>query len=228
MFKHPEKQQKKFRYGLLLLVLGLSMSRFAVSAVPGMEEMWQVIQQQQRTIETLQARLDAAQQQPSVSQQPGNANAGRLEKRVAENEARLEATAAIIEQQGTGSGTGWWNRTAVGGYGSARFEASGLDKQNTGFTHRRFVLALNSQLLDRLQVYFELEFERFTNLELEKGVAAGGDEFEFSQAIEGTNGSEISVEQAWARYTINSALQVDFGGVLVPIGRFNIRHDDNQ
>ena len=62
------------------------MSRFAVSAVPGMEEMWQVIQQQQRTIETLQARLDAAQQQPSVSQQPGNANAGRLEKRVAENE----------------------------------------------------------------------------------------------------------------------------------------------
>jgi hypothetical protein len=190
--------------------------------------MWLIIQQQQHTIEALQVRLDAVQQQPSVSQQRGNADAGRLEKRVAENEARLEATAALIEQQGTGSGTGWWNRTAVGGYGSARFEASSLDKQNSGFTHRRFVLALNSQLLDRLQVYFELEFERFTNLELEKGVAAAGNELELSQAIEGTNGSEISVEQAWARYTVNSALQVDFGGVLVPIGRFNIRHDDNQ
>lgn len=195
-----------------------------------MDEMWRIIQQQQRTIEALKAKLDEPHAQPPDPKGQGTANLEGLEQRVADNEARLNATAAIIEQQSTGAGStaGWWNRVAVGGYGSARFEASGLDGQNTGFTQRRFVLAVNSQLLDRLQTYFELEFERFTQLELEKGVDAGGDELELSQAIEGTNGSEISVEQAWARYTISPELQVDFGALLVPVGRFNINHDDNQ
>ena len=195
-----------------------------------MEEMWRLIQQQQRTIEELKIRLDESQGYPSVPERQVTTDLEVLERRVAENAARLDATAEIVEQQNTGVGNtgGWWNRVAVGGYGSARFEASGLDEQNAGFTHRRFVLAVNAQPLDRLQTYLELEFERFTELELEKGIEAGGDELEISQAIEGTNGSEISVEQAWARYVIDPALQVDFGAVLVPVGRFNVNHDDNQ
>lgn len=209
------------------MVLGLCISS-SMAATPDMDEMWQIIQQQQSTIETLQARLGARQEQPSALPQKDAAGIEELEKRVEENESRLEAAATAIEQQGAGSGEGWWNRTSVGGYGSARFEASGIDEHNTGFTHRRFVLAVNSQLMDRLQTYFELEFEHFTQLELEKGISAGTNAFELSQAIEGSSGSEISVEQAWGRYTIDPALQVDFGAVLVPVGRFNIHHDDNQ
>jgi len=210
-----------------MITLGLCLYR-SPAAAPGMEEMWQIIQQQQRTIEELQARLGASQELPTAPQRDSAEGIEELEKRVTVNESRLEAAATAIEQQGAGSGGGWWNRVAVGGYGSARLEASGIDEHNTGFTHRRFVLAVNSQLVDRLQTFFELEFEHFTQLELEKGIHAGTNEFELSQAIEGSSGSEISVEQAWARYTIDPALQVDFGAVLVPVGRFNIRHDDNQ
>lgn len=214
---------------ITLLFCGLLSTPYTLSAAPTANEMWQVIQQQQQTIEALQARLDATQVQPSKTvQQDNEINISDLEKRVSENEVKLETTATLIDRQAAGSTGGWWNRTVVGGYGSARFEAGGNDNQNTGFTHRRIVLAINSQLLDRLQTYFELEFERFTELELEKGVSAGDDKLEFSQAIEGTNGSEISVEQAWARYSINPELHVDFGALLVPVGRFNIHHDDNQ
>ncbi|RMF74548.1 MAG: hypothetical protein D6740_02270, partial [Alphaproteobacteria bacterium] len=36
------------------------------------------------------------------------------------------------------------------------------------------------------------------------------------------------LEQAWARYRLTEALNLDFGALLVPVGRFNINHDDNQ
>lgn len=207
----------------------LLLTPYTLAAAPSADEMWQIIQQQQQTIEALQARLDGTQTQPSGNKlQDNEVDINDLENRVSENEAKLESTATLIEQQSTGAAGGWWNRTAVGGYGSVRFESSDIDAHNTGFTHRRYVLAVNSQVVDRLQTYLELEFERFTELELEKGIDAGNDEFELSQAIEGTNGSEISIEQAWARYTINPGLHVDFGALLVPVGRFNIQHDDNQ
>lgn len=219
----PASKHKQPRNPLILVLICLVLIPLpGFAATPTMEEMWQIIQQQQQTIEALQAKLDSKQEQP------GDMSVSELEKRVAENEAKLETTATIIDQQQIGAGTGWWDRTAVSGYGSARFEASGINEQNTGFTHRRFVLSINSQLLERLQTMFELEFERFTELELEKGVATGTDEFELYQAIEGTNGSEISVEQAWARYIVKPGLHLDFGAMLVPVGRFNLQHDDNQ
>ena len=48
------------------------------------------------------------------------------------------------------------------------------------------------------------------------------------QAIEATNDSEISLEQAWLQYDIQDWLKFRGGGVLVPLGRFNLNHDDNR
>ncbi|RME65013.1 MAG: hypothetical protein D6782_07150, partial [Alphaproteobacteria bacterium] len=208
--------------------------------LPSPEEMWRIMQAQQKRIEELEQRLGAAAAAPTPAAQAPRphgeapAEAARIEKleaRVAQAEERLEATGGLLEQSLAESGTGgqgWWNRTSLGGYGSMRFEANDGEGSNTGFTFRRFVLAVDAKPTDRLQTYLELEFERFTQLELEKGVSSEAGAFAVEQAIEGTNGSEISLEQAWARYVVSPALQLDLGALLVPVGRFNINHDDNQ
>jgi len=118
-------------------------------------------------------------------------------------------------------------RVKVGGYGSVRFEANDLENEENTFTFRRFILTTDASVTDRLRVYLELELERFSELELEKELEATAGGLKVVQAVEGTSGSEIAVEQAWLRYGIAPWLNFEMGGVLVPIGRFNLRHDDN-
>ncbi|MFQ5684271.1 MAG: hypothetical protein ACE5HC_13505 [Candidatus Binatia bacterium] len=118
-------------------------------------------------------------------------------------------------------------RTKVGGYGSLRYGTSNLNALQNTFTFRRFVLTLDAPIAERLKSYFELEFERFTELELERRTfrTAGG--LKVEQAVEGSNESEISLEQGWLQYDIAKWLNFRAGGILVPLGRFNIKHDGN-
>lgn len=159
------------------------------------EQLWQVIEEQQKRIETLEDSM--------------NASGG---SKVSDN-GSVQSGARDFH---------------IGGYGSIRAESNNLDADQDTFTFRRFVLTGDGKINDRLEAYFELEFERFGAIELEKGASAGSDGFSAGQAIEGTNGSEISMEQAWARYRINDSVNLDMGALLVPLGRFNINHDDNQ
>lgn len=119
-------------------------------------------------------------------------------------------------------------RTKIGAYGSMRYGTSSLDDLHNSFTFRRLVLTTDSPITERLRAYMELEFERFTELEIERKSfpAAGG--LKVEQAIEGSNQSEISLEQAWMQYDIADWLKFRAGGILVPLGRFNIDHDDNR
>ncbi len=203
------------------------------SSLPSRAEMWRIIQDQQQRIATLEKLLrekalpavEAARESQRNLAPRIDALAAQLE----EQRAQIEATGALVEAQaGAGGGDGWWRRVKLGGYGSVRFEASDADRGNTGFTFRRFVLALDAEPGDRLETYLELELERFTQLEVEKDLAFAPGALEIEQAIEATSGSEISVEQAWARYRLTDSLNLDFGALLVPVGRFNINHDDNQ
>jgi hypothetical protein len=120
------------------------------------------------------------------------------------------------------------SQTKVGGYGSIRYGTSNLDDLHNTFTFRRFVLTADAPIAERLRANFELEFERFTQLELERRTfpTAGG--LTVQQAIEASNQSEISLEQAWLQYDIGDWLKFRGGAVLVPLGRFNINHDDNR
>jgi hypothetical protein len=127
-------------------------------------------------------------------------------------------------------------KVKLGGYGSVRYE-NGNAKTPSTFTFRRFVLTTDAEITDRLSVYSEIEYERFSELELEKeafkireqdasGRVTQG--LGFKQEVEGTDGSEIAIEQAWAKYKIfGEKLALQAGGVLVPVGRFNLNHDDN-
>jgi hypothetical protein len=124
---------------------------------------------------------------------------------------------------------GLLDRVKVGGYGSLRYEGSSLDEQKHTFTYRRFVLTADANIAPRLRAYMELEFERFRELELEKVTernAEGGVTVE--QTVEGTNQSEISFEQGWLQYDIDDWLKLRTGAILVPLGRFNLNHDDNR
>jgi hypothetical protein len=169
----------------------------------------------------------------------------RLEKKMADDDAqkakRAEADKAVITEQvkqemkaeASAKGRGYFDKmieqTKVGAYGSMRYGTSNLDDLHNGFTFRRFVLTVDSPITERLKANMELEFERFTSLELDKKLTRmSGGGLTSEVALEGTAKSEISLEQAWMQYDIADWLKFRSGAVLVPLGRFNINHDDNR
>jgi len=129
----------------------------------------------------------------------------------------------------TGALNAIMDRVQLGGYGSVRYEGSSLEDQKNTFTYRRFVLTTDANIAPGIRAYMELEFERFRKLELERTTAKNSEGgLTTEQAIEGTNDSEIALEQAWLQYDVNDWLNLRAGNVLVPLGRFNINHDDNR
>jgi opacity protein-like surface antigen len=120
------------------------------------------------------------------------------------------------------------DRVKIGGYGSGRFEAASATDQKNTFTFRRFVLTVDANIAPRFRSYVELEFEHFRKLELEKQLSATAGDFTAQSAVEGTDDSEISLEQAWVEFEANRAFRLRAGAVLVPLGRFNLNHDDNR
>ena len=169
----------------------------------------------------------------------------RLERKLAADEATREKRAAderaamtekvkndVMSEVAT-KGQSFFGRmieqTKVGAYGSMRYGTSNLDDLHNTFTFRRFVLTVDSPIYERLKANLELEFERFTSLELDKKLTrTSGGGLTSEVAIEGTHNSEISLEQAWMQYDIADWLKFRGGAVLVPLGRFNINHDDNK
>lgn len=116
----------------------------------------------------------------------------------------------------------------LGGYGSFRFESDSAQDVNDTFTLRRLVFTTDAKIASRFRIYTELEFERFRKVELERSVSvtpSGG--LAVTQEIEGTNNSEISLEQAWFEIDFKNWIRLQGGAVLIPLGRFNINHDDN-
>ena len=122
----------------------------------------------------------------------------------------------------------WLSDFKLGGYGSTRFEANDLNKFSDSFTFRRFVLTGDATIGERLRSVVEIEFERLTNLEVERRQPVEGGMRGFSQSIEGSDQSEVSLEQAWMQFTLADWARFRAGMMLVPLGRFNINHDDNR
>ena len=120
------------------------------------------------------------------------------------------------------------DRVKVGGYGSVRFEENSADDTHTTFTFRRFVLTTDAAIAPKLRFYLELEFERFRELELERKVEVEAGGLKVKQAVEGTNQSAIELEQAWLQYDLADPVRLRIGAILIPLGRFNLNHDDNR
>jgi len=122
----------------------------------------------------------------------------------------------------------WLSDFKLGGYGSTRFEANDLNKFSDTFTFRRFMLTGDATIAERLRSVVEIEFERLTELEVERRQPVEGGVRGFSQSIEGSDKSEVSLEQAWMQFALADWLRFRAGMMLVPLGRFNINHDDNR
>jgi hypothetical protein len=124
-----------FRLGALTAALLAAGLASAQQQQPSPEEMWQIIQQQQREIEALKA-------QQNQTDQKVEAAGDRIEQ-------------VATEQAGGGMVDGWWNKTSIGGYGEMHYNAGNADQ----IDFHRFVLYINHQFSDRIRLQSELELE---------------------------------------------------------------------
>jgi hypothetical protein len=128
-----------FRAGLITAMLGAAMAA-AADDLPSREEMWNIIQQQQKQIEALQKSQQTTQQQAEEANQKAEAAV-----EVAEESQQTASTAAS-----------WAENTQIGGYGELHY--NNLDsKEEIDF--QRFVLFFGHQFTDRLRMFSELELE---------------------------------------------------------------------
>lgn len=139
------------RWGLGRTVAGLAASAIALSSglggaaaqsnLPGREEMWQIIQRQQREIETLkrgQTNLEQGQEQ--------------TKKAV---EATADAVKAAETRTADGGAGGWWDRTSIGGYGELHYNGGNANE----IDFHRFVLFFGHEFNERIRLVTELELE---------------------------------------------------------------------
>ncbi len=183
------------------------------------------------TLEDLEKQLQGVQKQIEQMKQEKQRQDQKLREmeaaQTAQKEELTRETATIREQTRRVSSE-LLDRVRIGGYGSVRFETNNLKEQNNTFTFRRFVLTADAKPADPMRVYMELEFERFTTLELERTTRPEAGGLRVAETIGGSNGSEINLEQLWFQYDLYNWLKFRTGQVLVPVGRFNINHDDNR
>jgi hypothetical protein len=199
------------------------------------ERLAALVEQQQKQIEQLQ-KSQTQLLQELHSQRPQTAAATVPEPAVAAQSPAGEATAA---QQPTYEppkerGISLGERVRIGGYGSMRYETNDVNSGNNipggsanGFTFRRLVLTTDARPAPRLRIYSEVEFERLLEIESEKSVSLVPGELSFKQTTEGNPGGSIELEQAWGQYDFAKNHGFRGGIMLVPVGRFNLLHDDD-
>ena len=170
---------------------------------PSAEEMWEMIQQQQEIILELKARLDETDQRVAVN-----------EEKVEENAEEVEAATEAFETASSSSGSGWWDRTSIGGYGELHYnnlsdnnDTVGGDNSLDRVDFHRFVLYFGHEFNDNIRFFSELEVEH----------AISGD---------GQPG-EVELEQAWIEMDINDEHRFRAGLDILPIGIINRTHEPN-
>lgn len=125
---------KKFICLLGIATIFCSSTAIAQST-PSQEEMWKMIQAQQKKIEYLTKELEATKEQ-------------------------TEAVTEIVEARNDSTNSennspAWWQNTQLGGYGELHY--NGGDKDEIDF--HRFVLLIGHQFNDFIRLYSEIELE---------------------------------------------------------------------
>lgn len=131
-----EHQGSQSRFGAralrtLPVVLAGTLAAGAAFAeeMPSAEQMWQIIQEQQREIDALKHQQ-------------------------AETDEAIEATVEAVSDFDGGQ-QGWWNDTSIGGYGELHYEGGNKDQLD----FHRFVLFFGHEFDDRTRLFTEFELE---------------------------------------------------------------------
>lgn len=138
----------KLHHSTLLVLALLSMSGVSAAQqqAPGMQELWQLVQQQQAQIEALQAELSAMQQQSQAT-----------DEKVAATDAKVEATGDYVESLVVDSSV---KKTHIGGYGELHYNnVSSAAGDSDEIDFHRFVLFFGHEFSDRIRFFSEFELE---------------------------------------------------------------------
>lgn len=182
---------------------------------PSQEEMWQMIQAQQKQIETLTAMVEANQAKAvktetelasaKATASQAKAEASNTRKELANTQAQLEATTLAVEEGSSFGSAGWWEKTSVGGYGE--LHANFNDTGDNEIDFHRFVLFYNHDFNDWISLFSEFELEH----------SLAGDE----------KPGEVELEQAFIRMDWTEQFSTDAGVFLMPVGILNETHEPN-
>ena len=198
------KHNKFFRCGFIILLVNTFFFSLAHAETPDTDEMWKIIQQQQKIIEQLQQKLEKTEQKVEVAEQKVEATAQEVEA----------AAEAIEVAQSSSSGSSWFDRTSIGGYGELHYNNLSDDNDTVGgndardrVDFHRFVLYFGHEFTDSIRFFSEFELEH----------AIAGE----SQA------GEVELEQAWIEMDINDNHRFRAGVDILPIGIINPTHEPN-
>lgn len=132
---------------------------------PSSEEMWKIIQQQQRQIEELSAKLQTSESQIK-------------ETRVIAATAVDAVEAIETGESGGGATPQWVQNTTIGGYGEHHY--NNFDNTDSKVDAHRFVLLVGHQFSDDVKFFSELEVEH--GFVKDTANASGPGELELEQA----------------------------------------------
>lgn len=134
--KSPALALALFSAALFTPVMGL-----ADSKTPTIEELWQIIQAQQKEIAALK------QQQQDT------------DKKAAAADEKAEAAVVAVESgvSATGASGNWVDRTSIGGYGELHY--NNVEGSDDEIDLHRFVLFLGHEFNDNIRFFSELEVE---------------------------------------------------------------------
>jgi hypothetical protein len=210
------------RLAAALAALALTLSPALALATMG-DDLGKRTAELEKTLAAVQQQLAELRHKQQEMEQREKAEADETASKIASSVSRNQS--AI--EGATARTLSLLERVKIGGYGSLRFETDSLNRQHDTFTLRRVVMTTDAQIAPRLRFYSELEFERFRKLEVDKTTTQQFGGLTAQQSIEATDQSEISLEQAWLQYDLTESIGLRLGAVLVPLGRFNLHHDDN-
>jgi len=221
----------------LLLVVSVAASaqqQDAQQLSSQVERLAALVEQQQKQIEQLQRSQNELLQELHAQKSQVPASAAVLHPTEAAVPAQTEVSQGSAYSVPQERGIALGDRVRLGGYGSMRYETNNVKAGNNipggsanGFTFRRLVLTTDAKPASRLRIYSEVEFERLLEIESEKSAFAVPGELTFKQTTEGNPGGSIELEQAWGQYDFAKNHGFRGGIMLVPVGRFNLLHDDD-
>jgi len=165
--------------------------------LPSPEEMWKIIQQQQKEIEALKKGQQAAVKQAADADEKAEA-----------------AVVAVEESAAGGSGGNWADRTTIGGYGELHYnniDASDPANDNKEIDFHRFVLYFGHEFTDDIRLFSEFELEHALTKDTSDGSGSG----------------EVELEQAYIEFDLQDNLQARGGVFLLPVGILNETHEPN-
>jgi hypothetical protein len=204
-----------FRKNLLLTsccisIALLSSPAFATEdSLPTREEMWAMIQMQQKQIDALQQQVQG-QNKKIVATDIKIEKTAEIAEATQEEMAELEVVAQQAVQNiaaiaPAAGGSGWAERTKISHYGELHYNGGDVDEIDL----HRFVLGLHHEFTEDVRFVGEIEIEH---------------------ALSGEgNPGEVEIEQAYIEFdlTKDDAHRAKAGVFLMPVGILNERHEPN-